>query len=243
MMSDIAADQAKQSVRERIWELLEREDAVPELGVHGRIPNFKGADAAAERLATLPAWQAARVVKAVPDRAQLPVRQRALQDGKLVYMAVPKLADVLPFYLIDLRQLGVSSDEAASKEAAAKLAPRVGVDQMPPVDLVICGSVAVNRAGVRLGKGAGYSDIELALLQEAKLIGSQTTIVTTVHSLQVVDEELPETAHDYSVDMIVTPEEIIQCGSPRRPQGLVWDHLEPEKIAAIPVLRSKAPNR
>jgi NAD(P)-dependent dehydrogenase (short-subunit alcohol dehydrogenase family) len=36
---------------------------------------------------------------------------------------------------------------------------------MRPVNLVVCGSVAVNRRGVRLGKGAGYSDIEVALLQ------------------------------------------------------------------------------
>jgi 5-formyltetrahydrofolate cyclo-ligase len=45
------------------------------------------------------------------------------------------------------------------------------VADMRPVDIVVCGSVAVNRQGARLGKGAGYSDIEVALLQEAGLIG------------------------------------------------------------------------
>jgi len=85
---------------------------------------------------------------------------------------------------------------------------------MRPVDLVVCGSVAVNRDGVRIGKGAGYSDIEVAILCEAGLIGPQTTIVTTVHSLQVVEGPLPETEHDFGVDVIVTPEEIIEC--PRR---------------------------
>ncbi len=63
---------------------------------------------------------------------------------------------------------------------------------MRPVDLVVCGSVAVDRRGARLAKGAGYSDIELALLQEAGLIRPQTTIATTVHALQVIDEDLPE---------------------------------------------------
>lgn len=58
---------------------------------------------------------------------------------------------------------------------------------------------------------AGYSDIEVALLQEARLIGPSTTIVTTVHSLQVVDDELPETKHDFSVDLIVTPDKVIEC--------------------------------
>jgi 5-formyltetrahydrofolate cyclo-ligase len=111
---------------------------------------------------------------------------------------------------------------------------------MRPVDLIVCGSVAVNRRGVRLGKGAGYSDIEVALLQEAGLIGPETTIVTTVHSLQVVDDELPETDHDFSVDLIVTPDEVIRCADPRRPEGLVWKHLSDEKIAAIPVLSARS---
>jgi 5-formyltetrahydrofolate cyclo-ligase len=167
-MSDINVDQAKQAVREHVWALLEHEQAV-ERGVRGRIPAFLGADEAAKRLATLPAWQAARVVKAVPDTAQLPVRALALAEGKLVYMAVPKLADELPFYLLDPTTLTVPPAEAAAKDVAAKVARKVAVHQMRPVDFVICGSVAVNRHGVRLGKGAGYSDIKVALLIEAGL--------------------------------------------------------------------------
>lgn len=237
-MTNEQIDQMKQAVRERVWTVLEQAQAVAP-GVHGRIPAFNGADEAAARLAELPVWDRARVIKAVPDKAQLPVRARALEAGKLVYMAVPMLADVLPFYLLDPKTLTVSPAEAAAKEVAARLARKISVAEMQPVDLVVCGSVAVNREGVRLGKGAGYSDIEVALLQEAGLIGPETTIVTTVHSLQVVDEELPETEHDFSVDLIVTPNEVIQCGPPRRPRGLVWEHLNPEKIAAIPVLAAR----
>lgn len=231
-------DQAKQAIRERVWSLLRREQAAPP-GVHGRIPSFFGADRAADRLATLPVWHAARVIKAVPDTAQQPVRAQALREGKLVYMAVPKLADTLPFYVLDPAKLSVPPEEAASKDVAAQIAPKVGVEQMQPVDLIVCGSVAVNRRGVRLGKGAGYSDIEVALLQEAGLIGSHTTIVTTVHALQIVDDELPETEHDFSVDVIVTRDEVITCDTPRRPRGLIWADLSPEKIAAIPVLASR----
>jgi 5-formyltetrahydrofolate cyclo-ligase len=79
--------------------------------------------------------------------------------------------------------------------------------------------VAVNRRGARVGKGAGYSDIEFALLTEAGLIDPNTMIVTTVHQLQVLDDEPYETAHDFSVDLIVTPNEVITCGPPRRPRG------------------------
>lgn len=241
-MTSLRIDRVKQAFRERMWALLEQERAAPP-GVRGRIPAFFGAQAAADRLATLPAWHAARVVKAVPDKAQLPVRARALAEGKLVYMAVPRLADELPFYLLDPSVLPVPAAEAASSRVAATVARNVDVDQMRPVDLVVCGSVAVSRAGVRLGKGAGYSDIEVALLQEAGLIGPATTIVTTVHDLQVVDEELPETEHDFSVDLIITPSEVIACHPPRRPRGLLWQDLSAEKIAAIPALAARAKAR
>jgi 5-formyltetrahydrofolate cyclo-ligase len=232
-------DQAKHAIRQRMWTLLEQEHAAPP-GVHGHIPAFLGADVAADRLATLQLWQAAQVIKAVPDRALLPVRARALAEGKLVYMAVPKLAENKPFFLLDPTTLTVPPAKAASSKVAGTIARRVGVDEMRPVDLIACGSVAVNRKGVRLGKGAGYSDIEVALLQEAGLIGPKTVIVTTVHSLQIVDEDLPETEHDFSVDLIVTPDEIVECGPPRRPGGLYWDQLDQEKVAAIPVLASRA---
>jgi 5-formyltetrahydrofolate cyclo-ligase len=239
---DTGADAAKQQIRERIWDLLERERAV-EPGVHGYIPAFEGADTAADRLASLPVWQAAQVIKSVPDRAQQPVRERALLDGKLLYMAVPMLAGELPFYLLDPRRIAVTAAEAASRTTAAEIARKVSVEQMQPVHIVVCGSVAVNRDGARLGKGAGYSDIEVALLQEAGLISPTTVIVTTVHPMQVLDEPLPETEHDFSVDLIVTPDEVIECGPPRRPSGLFWDHLAEEKIAAIPILTVRAAAR
>jgi hypothetical protein len=38
--------------------------------VHGRIPDFIGSPQAAEQLASVPAWKAAQVVEAVPDKAQ-----------------------------------------------------------------------------------------------------------------------------------------------------------------------------
>jgi len=231
-------DEAKQEIRRRMWDLLVREDVV-ERGVHGYIPAFVGAADAAERLAGLPEWHAAQVVKAVPDRAQQPVREWALRDGKLLYVAVPRLAADLPFFILDPVDLTAAPSEAASKEYAVHYARKVGIENMQRVDMVVCGSVAVNRRGTRLGKGAGYSDIEVALLQEAGLIDPSTVIVTTVHALQVIDEAMPETEHDFSVDLIVTADEVIECGPQRRPSGLYWNHLTADKIAAIPVLAAR----
>ncbi len=234
-MTDTTTAEAKQAIRERIWTLLKAEGAA-DGDPHGSIPAFMGADIAADRLADRPEWRAAGVIKAVPDRPQLPVRVQALTEGKIVYMAVPNMADIRPFYLLDPDALTVPFEQAASSRGAASAAPRVGTEEMRPVDMIVCGSVAVNRNGARLGKGAGYSDIEVALLQQAGLIDTNTTIVTTVHPLQIIDDDLPETDHDFSVDLVVTPDEVIACGPPRRPAGIIWDDMPPEKIAAIPVL-------
>jgi 5-formyltetrahydrofolate cyclo-ligase len=229
---------AKQAVREGVWSQLERAGVV-ESGVRGYIPAFEGADQAAERLAGLPVWQEAQTLQIAPDRAQLPVRIRALQDGKLVYMAVPKLATPEPFYLLDPNNLPVPAGEAADRTVAARIAPGISVNEMQAIDLIVCGSVAVNDRGARLGKGAGYSDIEVALLAEAKLISDRTIIATTVHDLQVLNEDLPEQAHDFRVDLIVTPERVIWPGNPKRPARLDLDSLSSDQIAAIPVLAQR----
>ena len=218
---------AKQEVRERIWELLERERAARFPGARGRIPNFRGAESAAEMLAELPEWQAARIIKANPDSPQLPVRRRARKDGKTLYMAVPRLTTDKPF--VEVR------GDPTIKRALSEGVPR-GLDELEPVELVVCGTVAVNRKGVRIGKGGGFSDLEFALLAERGLVGEDTTIVTTVHELQLVDEGLPETEHDFRVDVIVTPETVLRTRRRRRPPGILWDHLDAEKRAAIPVL-------
>jgi len=210
-----------------VWALLRERGVARFPGARGRIPNFTGAEAAAERLADLGEWQAARTIKANPDSPQLPVRRRALAEGKILYMAVPRLRDERPFI-----RLG---QEATIKGAMQEGTP-VAVGDVGRIELVVCGTVAVNRDGVRIGKGGGYSDLEFGLLIEAGLVDERTLLVTTVHSLQVLDEPLPETEHDFRVDVIVTPEETIRTPVPKRPPGILWSHLDAEKIAEIPVL-------
>lgn len=234
----------KQAFRERVWTALHAAGAARFPGARGRIPNFTGAEAAAARLAGLPEWERAAALKSNPDSPQLPVRTRALEDGKIVYMAVPKLADAMPFLALDPVALRVPFRKAASIKGAASAGIPVSFDQMRPLDLVVCGSVVVNAAGVRIGKGGGYSDLEFALATEAGLIGESTVVATTVHAVQVLDEDLPETEHDFRVDLVVTPDETIRCrqtSSSHRPPGIIWDHLDEEKIAAIPALAVRRP--
>lgn len=230
--------QDKNHLRQRMWDRLDAANVGRTGPVHGEIPNFHGADRAAQLLSEHPGWIAAQVVKANPDKAQAEVRRAAVDAGKLLYMAVPKIATEDPFYLIDPNELSAAPEIASSGKLAAQHAPRTHPDRMRPLDVIVCGSLAVNPNGVRVGKGAGYSDIEMALLAQAGLVTDATLIVTTVHALQVTDEPIPESEHDVSVDLIVTPEETISCPPRRRPSGIRWESLAEEKIKAIPILRA-----
>lgn len=103
--------------------------------------------------------------------------------------------------------------------------------------MVVTGCVAVGLDGRRLGKGGGFSDLELAVAAEAGLVGPCTRIVTTVHDAQVLPAgEIPIAEHDFGVDLIVTPTRVIRAPRRRRRPRLFWNELTAEKIAAIPLL-------
>jgi 5-formyltetrahydrofolate cyclo-ligase len=231
---------AKAALRDEVWSAMQAAKVARFPGAPGRIPNFTGAERAAERLRGLPAWQTALTVKANPDSAQLPVRQRALEDGKTVYMAVPRLAKPEPFFALDPDHLDQPPRKAASISGASRSARLVTLDELAPVDLVVMGCVAAGEDGARLGKGGGFADLEFALATAAGLIGPHTVTVTTVHEIQLRPAGvIPLTSHDIALDFIVTPERVIDCHpvhAPRPAAAIRWDDLTEEKIAAIPLL-------
>jgi 5-formyltetrahydrofolate cyclo-ligase len=229
----------KAALREEVWAALSQARVARFPGADGRIPNFTGAESAAERLRGTDAWREAATLKANPDSPQWPVRQRALEDGKTVFMAVPRLAGPEPFFLLDPAHLADSPRAASSIKGASKSARPVSLEELEPVDLVVAGCVAVGEDGARLGKGGGFSDLEFALAAAAGLVGPKTLVVTTVHELQVRPAGvIPTTDHDVSVDLIVTPDRVIETPGRRGPASeLLWDELTDEKIEAIPLLR------
>src|ERR1700734_410068 len=225
---------AKAALRQEVWSAMTAAKVARFPGAAGRIPNFTGAEAAAERLRAMPQWQAAAPLKANPDSAQLPVRQRALQDGKTVYMAVPRLAEPEPFFALDPDHLSEPPRKAASISGATRPARRVTLAELDPVDLVVMGCVAAGEDGARLGKGGGFADLEFALAAAAGLIGPHTVTVTTVHEVQLRPAGvIPLTGHDVTLDFIVTPDRVIDCRGGRGPRtaaAIAWDDLTEEKI-------------
>jgi len=236
----------KDKLRHEIWTALkESGNAIGD--PFGSISNFVGADKAADLLAELPIWKRARVVKFNPDAPQAPVRLRAMQDGKIVYMAVPRLAEDKCFIELtaqDLLARGIALEDACQWQIAVKIGKRVIFEEMQPIDLAVTGCVAVTRAGGRTGKGAGFADLEFAMLRQAGLLSPQTPIVTTVHSLSVVENErLPLQPHDTFLNWIITPEEVIEVKNVGpQPGGIDWDRILPDQYKTIPVLRKLKPD-
>ncbi len=234
--------QGKDALREQIWSLLKQHAASPG-DPFGHIPDFIGAEQAAERLAELPVWRQARVVKANPDTAQAPVRLRALRDGKVLYMAVPRLVDARCFVELiadDLARRGADLASAAHWQGALEHGRLVAFEEMQPIDLVVTGCVAVTRSGGRTGKGAGFADLELGMLRQLNLLRPGTPIITTVHALQVVDDaRLPMQRHDSALDWVITPDAAIETHTPYpQPSGIDWDAVQPDQYAAIPALKA-----
>ena len=231
---------SKSELREEVWARLQGRKVARFPGAEGRIPNFIGAEACVRVLSQIKAWQQAKALKVNPDSPQRAIRQKALEEGKIIYMAVPRLHSDKPFFELDPKRLKCSYYVASSIKGAAKYGRPVTLKEVRNIDLIVCGSVAVNRQGARIGKGGGYSDLEFALLTEEKKIGRDTPIVTSVHPLQILGEAIPMTEHDIPLTAIVTPNEIIEIASiPPRPKGIYWDMLPPEKIEVIPVLRKR----
>ncbi|MFC3956768.1 5-formyltetrahydrofolate cyclo-ligase [Halovivax cerinus] len=225
----------KEIARERVWDDLE-ESGVARFPFppHGRIPNVAGASDAAARLATQPEWQDAETVKANPDAPQLPVRRRALRDGKRLYVAAPRLRADEPFLALDPTEID-DYDAATTVSGIAEYGTPVTVDELPELDLIVSGSVAVDESGNRAGKGAGYSDLEYAILAEDGLVDETTPVATTVHERQVVDG-LSSDDHDVGLSVIVTAERVVRPAAVSRPTGLDWERLSDERVEAMPVL-------
>lgn len=224
----------KASARKALWDTLQAKRVARfPFPPHGRIPNFAGARQAAERLLAHPIFRRVQVIKVNPDSPQRWVRQLALERGITVITPTPRLKGA--FRLLDPAKIPKKHyGEAATLKRGGNWGKDIALAQMPKVDLVVMGSVAVTRDGRRLGKGHGYADLEYALLRE--LGNPAVPIATTVHKLQVVGG-FPVEAHDTPLTLIATPDEVIEVKRRRRaPRGIDWQRLPKEALEEMPVL-------
>ncbi|MCF8487389.1 MAG: 5-formyltetrahydrofolate cyclo-ligase [Rhodobacteraceae bacterium] len=231
----------KDALRSDIWQVLDT-GGVAMGPTWSHIPNFIGADKAAWHLAQTPQWQAAKTVKCNPDPPQIPLRLRALYEGKMLFAPVPYLTHDFPYLRIDPAKIaakGISFELAATSEGYMMHGERIGFEDVDPLDFCIVGSVAVGRLGGRTGKGAGFADLETGIFRALGKIGPKTVMATTVHSCQLVPEaRVVMMPHDSPLDYVATEAELIVTGNADpRPTGVDWDQVREDQYETIPFLR------
>ncbi|GBC71659.1 hypothetical protein HRbin02_01444 [Candidatus Calditenuaceae archaeon HR02] len=227
----------KHRIREQVWALLVREKvARPPFPIRGRIPNFVGAEKAAENLLQLGPFRSARTVKVSPDSPQRPVRELCLRLGKKLVMPTPRLRE--GFLLLEPSKISEHNYRHASTiRGGYTFGEKVEPESLDIIDFIVVGSVAVSRGGARVGKGEGYSEIEYALLRMLGRVSEDTPVTTTVHPLQIVGE-IPVEEFDVPVDYIVTELGVVVTNTMfSRPRGIIWRLLSNEKMGEIPLLR------
>ncbi|MTH53593.1 5-formyltetrahydrofolate cyclo-ligase [Bacillus mangrovi] len=226
----------KREIREKVWDVLTEEKAgrFP-FPLKGRIPNFKGAEKAAAFVTGMEEYKKAKTVKVNPDAPQLPLRAQVLKDGKTLLVPTPRLK--AGFIMVKPEWVPAGEERrAASLSHINKYGKVLALTEMPTIDLIIVGSVAMTEDGRRLGKGEGYADREYAIIRE--LGNPAVPVITTVNSLQLVEDDIPVEEFDLTADWIATEKGLLKTNSAvPKPEGIVWSRVTEEEYEAMPVLQ------
>jgi 5-formyltetrahydrofolate cyclo-ligase len=141
------------------------------------------------------------------------------------------------FFLLDPARISRQHYRAAASIGGfARHGEALALADLPPIDLVVMGAVAVAADGARVGKGEGYAELEYAVLRQLGRLRPDVLVCTTVHDVQLV-EAIPVEPFDVPVDLVATPTRLLATSSPLpRPAGVLWDYLTPERLEAMPLL-------
>lgn len=205
-----------------------------------RIPDFPRSSEACDRLASRREWSGAAVVLVTPDTPLNRARRIALREGKRVFQVVPAMGR--GEWIVDVTEVDAPPDSLAGPAGVTWFVRRgtpTPVERLPFVDLVVGGSLAAGADGARVGKGAGYLDIEHAILFEVGAI-TATTSMCTVRDGSCVFEAgtIPQREHDVPLDLIVAPTRSIECATAPFDAGVKRGVWSTDRAERIPGLRS-----
>lgn len=244
MTHEIPQPVSKETIRQHVWEQL-RHVARPDSRFHWNfaefIADYKGSEAGADRIRELPAWKASKLMFITPDNNVESVRRRAMEDGKRFVMSTYGITR--GFLYIDPTTIAhVNYGWAATLDGMDRFASPIGLKDLGSLgafDLLITGASAVNKQGIRFGKGHGYFDLEWAMFSEIHCLTDNPLVVCAVHDCQVIDAELAASNFDTRVDMIITPTHTISIPTEygHRPGHVLWDQLDSSFIDRIPPLQ------
>jgi 5-formyltetrahydrofolate cyclo-ligase len=104
---------------------------------------------------------------------------------------------------------GSGSLVAAGRGLREPAGPRLGPAAVGAADLIVVPALAVDRRGVRLGRGGGSYDRALAR------VGAGPLVVALLHDGELI-EEVPARPHDRTVAAVITPADGALMLSPGR---------------------------
>ena len=167
---------------------------------HGRIPNFRAPSrppsaCSPTRCSPMPAASRSTPMRRSARCAPPPWRAASSSTSPRRACAAASGASIRPRF-----RPRRSPTPPVCRAAAAGARP-VALRDLPRLDAIVAGSVAVTRDGRRCGKGEGYSDLEFAILRE--LGHPPVPVATTVHALQIVGD-FPRDSNDLPLSLIVT---------------------------------------
>lgn len=245
--SSVAAEESgeitKRSIRVQTWKKIQDKKchAHHRGTVFNRIPNFIGADAAADRFAETDEFVKAKSFKVDIDRSQDAVKLQVLAKTKDLYISTGRETEAL------YAKINCAADQDEDTKKKAILLKNLGefgteIEFLNKVelDVLVFGSVAVSRTGQRIGRGNGYVDLDFGILTHSGAVTPKTLIVSLVHDEQVYDTLPTElfTTYDVPVDMIVTPTQVIRVSKRLpRPTGIQWPLLSQRRLEIVPVLK------
>ncbi|MEM3927447.1 MAG: 5-formyltetrahydrofolate cyclo-ligase [Archaeoglobaceae archaeon] len=195
----------KEEVREFVWKKIAPFCSFPL--PYGRIPNFRTAKKACEKIRELEEYQRAECVFSAPDSVLLRLREIVLEDGKTLLAVLPRMTGFV--VLKEKVKPTIEALKHAKRADLAKLKGKVGVFAQ--------GCVAVDLNGNRIGKGSGFGDREYEILKKSGVLAENAIFVVVAHEIQVFsDLSYLMQEHDAKADVILTPEKIIRVRSDRR---------------------------
>ncbi|KAL7302247.1 hypothetical protein TKK_0004918 [Trichogramma kaykai] len=232
----------KQTFREKIWVHMAKEKlASPYRSLCNRIPCFLGSTDATKRLMELDEFKDAKLLMISPDKPQKSVILRSLLKEKEVLVPRPRLLSGLFLHVKNASGLpNEETKKAVTRHNIKQIETPVGYDAKDlKVDMVVLGSLCVNKSGCRIGDGEGFADLEYVILSKMKAVNEKTVVVTTVHDCQILDD-LPNDLfgpHDVPVDIIVTPTQTIVVNpKSNKPTEIIWSMISKRRLESIPVL-------
>jgi 5-formyltetrahydrofolate cyclo-ligase len=167
----------------------------------------EAARAIAEHLLATPEVRGAATVAAYvsvgTEPGTGPLLERLLALGRRVVVPV-----LLPDYDLDWAVYDGSGVARARAGLLEPTGPRLGVEAVATADVVLTPGLAVDRTGMRLGRGGGCYDRALGRVP----VG--TFVCTLLYSGELV-EEVPAAPHDRPVTAVVTPEGVTRLGRAR----------------------------